>query len=133
MKSLLTKFALTGALILGVVGTYSVLNEVKFRIYTSHKLMHDNDSLKTELNNQERFYTDYIKKKFGCPCPPKIGLEKSPLKLVGSYDYNNDGNLDCVYQDSKTKKTYLYKSSDNGHGLSVIGEVNFPNNIQQIK
>ena len=62
-----------------------------------------------------------VENKRKCSCLAEIGLI-SKSKLIGCYDIDKDGDLDCIYKQDSTKRIFLYETYDNGQGHSFAGE-----------
>ncbi len=60
------------------------------------------------------------KKLSECSCPEMGGASK--LELIGCYDIDKDGDLDCIYKQDSTQKIFLYENYRNGNAFRLAGE-----------
>ena len=111
MKNLITTLFLAGSLALGGCGEKNKNTELITSQITQEDLFPEKDDNKK---------TEYAQD--SCSCMPEIGITKSPLKLIGTYDIDKDGDLDCIYQESTSGRILLYETHNNLHGQSLVGE-----------
>lgn len=60
-------------------------------------------------------------KKLECLCDQEFGGSLKS-RLIGCYDIDKDGDLDCVYKQDSTQKIFLYENYRNGNAFRLAGE-----------